>query len=79
MSENENIYSEYDQLAKNWRKAWEEWNEVMVRITLAFSKFENPPLEDLDLEERLKEQVDLFYAEMKEFQAILTNRQRDSK
>ncbi len=74
MSENENIHSEWDQLVKNWRKVWDEWSEVMDRITLA----ENPPHEDLELAERSKEQVDSAWAKMKEFQANLINRQRGS-
>ena len=76
MSEYENAHSEWAQLVKDWRKPWEEWNEVMVRITLAFSKFENPPDEDLKLAESLREKVDSADAKMKEFQANLINRQR---
>ena len=78
MSKNENIRSEWDQLVKNWRPVWDEWNKVMDRITLAFSKFENPPHEDLELADRLKKQVDSAWAKMKGFQAILINRQRGS-
>ena len=77
MSEYENAHSEWAQLVKDWRKPWEEWNEVMVRITLAFSKSENPTPEDLDLEERLNEKVGLAQAKMDEFKANLINRQRD--
>ena len=78
MSKNENIHSEWDQLVKNWRKVWDPWNAVMNRITLAFSKFENPPHEDLELADHLREQVDSAEAKMKEFQAKLINRQRGS-
>ncbi len=78
MSKNENIHSEWVELVKIWRKVWDEWNEVMVRITLAFSKFETPPHEDLELAERLGEQKDSAEAKMKEFQANLINRQRGS-
>lgn len=78
MSKNENIHSEWEQLVKNWRKVWDEWSEVMDRITLAFSKFENPPHEDLEIADRLMEQVDSAWAKMKEFQAIQINRQRGS-
>ena len=74
MSENENIPSEWDQLVKDWRKPWEEWQEVMARITLAFSQSENPTPEDLDLEERLDEKVGLAQAKMDEFKANLINR-----
>ena len=79
MSKNENIHSEWDQLVKNWRKVWDPWNEVMNRITLAFSKFENPPHKDLELANRLREQVDSAWAKMKEFQAKLINRQRGQR
>ncbi len=78
MSKNENIHSEWAELVKSWRKVWDEWNEVMGRITLAFSKFETPPHEDLELAERLMKRVDSALAKMKEFQAIQINRQRGS-
>ena len=76
MSKNENPHSEWTQLVKNWRKVWDEYNEVMNRITLSFSKFENPPDEDIELAERLREQSDLASAKMEEFRTILINRQR---
>ncbi len=78
MSKTENIHSEWDQLVKNWQKVWDELSELMDRITLAFSKFENPPHEDLELADRLMEQVDSAWAKMKEFQAIQINQQRGS-
>ena len=46
----------------------------MNRITLAFSKFENPSDEDLELADRLKEQSDAAWAKMKEFQSNPDNR-----
>ena len=46
----------------------------MNRITLAFSKFENPSDEDLELADRLKEQLDAAWAKMKEFQINPDNR-----
>ncbi len=78
MSKNENAHSEYSQLVKIWREALDEYNKVMDPITLAFSKSEIPPHEDLALAERLGEQVDSAMAKMKEFQANLINRQRGS-
>ena len=78
MSKNENAHSEYSQLVKIWRKVWDEWNEVMNRNALAFSKFESPPHKDLELADRLMGQVDSAWAKMKEFQANLINRQRGS-
>ncbi len=78
MSKNENVHSEYSQLVKIWREAWDELGKVMGRITLAFSNFESPPHEDLELADCLMEQVDSAWAKMKEFQAILINRQRGS-
>ncbi len=78
MSKNENVHSEYKELVRIWRKVWDQWNEVMNRNALAFSNFESPPHKDLELAERLKEQVDSAWAKMKGFQAILINRQRGS-
>ncbi len=72
VSKNENNPSEYDRLVKDWRKVWEEWNEVMARITLTST----PPDEDLESAKRLGEQVDAAWERLKEFQAILINRQR---
>lgn len=73
MSKNENAHSEWDQLVKNWRKVWDEWNEVMDRITLTST----PTDEDLESAKRLGEQVDAAWEKLKEFQATLINRQRD--
>ncbi len=78
MFKNENAHSEYSQLVKIWREALDEYNKVMDPITLAFSKSEIPPHEDLVLAERLGEQVDSAMAKMKAFQANLFNRQRGS-
>ena len=78
MSKYDNIHSEWDDLVKIWRKVWDPWNEVMGRITLAFSQSETPPHEDLELADRLREQIDSAEAKMKEFQAKLINRQRGS-
>lgn len=73
MSENENLHGQWDQLVKDWRKPWDELNVVMNRITLAFSKFENPPDEDLELADRLKEQADSAWEKMKAFQVTQIN------
>ncbi len=78
MSKNENVPSEYKQLVKIWRPAWDELKKVNNRIDLAFSNFENPSHEDLELANRLREQEGLAWAKMKEFQANLINRQRGS-
>ncbi len=78
MSKNENVHSEYSQLVKIWRPVWDELNKVMNRIDLAFSKFENPSHEDLELADRLREQEGLAWAKMQECKANLINRQRGS-
>ena len=78
MSKNENVDSEYSQLVKIWRPLWDELKKVNNRIDLAFFTIENPSQEDLELAERLGEQVNSAMAKMKEFQANLINRHRDS-
>ena len=78
MSKNENVDSEYSQLVKIWRPLWDELKKVNNRIDLAFFTIENPSQEDLELAERLGEQVNSAMAKMKEFQAKLLNRQRGS-
>jgi hypothetical protein len=70
----ENISREWNRHVSDWQSIWDEWNEAMNRITLAFSKFENPSDEDLELADRLKEQSDAAWAKMKEFQSNPDNR-----
>ncbi len=78
MSENEDVPSEYSQLLRNWREAWDEWHKVMDRIELARSKPGGPPDEDLELAERLLERADSAFENLKEYQAYLFNRLRGS-
>ena len=68
----------FEELVRIWRKVWDELKKVNNRIDLAFSRFENPSHEDLELADRLREQEGLAWAKMKEFQANLINRQRGS-
>ena len=77
MPEIDHVHEEWLQLVRDWRSPWDEWNEVMGRITLAFSRFENPPNEDLELANRLQEQIDAAMARMREFQRTLMLRSRD--
>ena len=74
MPEIDQVHGEYRRLVRDWRSPWDEWNEVMGRITLAFP---NPPSEDLELANRLREQADAAWARMKEFQRTLVLRPRD--
>ena len=78
MSKNEDVPSEYKQLVKIYRKLRDEYDEVIRRNWLDFSNFQNPSDEDLDLAERLEEQVNSALAKMQEFKANLFNRQRGS-
>ena len=71
MPEDEQVHEKWRQLVRDWRSVWDSWNEVMDRITLAFSQFENPSDEDLELEDRLRTQVDAANARMDEFRRTL--------
>ena len=77
MPEDEKIHEEWLRLVREWRSVWGEWNEVMARITLAFSRFENPPNDDLELANQLEEQEDAARARMKEFIQKRVLRRRD--
>ena len=77
MPKDEQVHEEWHQLVDDWRSAWDKWNEFMGRITLAFSRFENPPDEDLELADQFEKQADAAWARMKEFQRMLVLRQRD--
>ena len=74
MSKNAIVPSEYKRLVKIWRKVWKKWNEVMNRNALAYANFESPPHEDLELADRLLEQVNLALAKMQDFKANTINR-----
>ena len=67
--------SEWNQLVGAWKPIWEEWQEVMERITLAFIKTENPSNEDLELEDRLNEQLKVIRAKMDDCKSNMINRQ----
>ena len=67
MPEDEQVHEKWCQLVRDWRSDWDAWNEVMVRMTLAFSRSENPSDEDLELEERLHIQVRAAEARMDDF------------
>ncbi len=66
MPEDEQVHEEWSQLIRDWRSVWEPWNQVMARLTLAFSQSENPSSDDLELEDRLRTQVDAAEARMEE-------------
>ncbi len=57
MPDDEQVHEEWHQLLQDWRSVWESWNEVMDRITLAFSQSGNPSDDDLALEDRLHKQL----------------------
>ena len=71
MPEDKQAHEEWRQLIRDWRSVWEPWNEVMDRITLAFSQSGNPSDDDLELEDRLRTQVDAANARMDEFRRAL--------
>ena len=74
MPEIDQVHEEWRQLVRDWRDPWDEWNEVMDRITLAFA---NPPDEDFELANRLLDQINAAMARMKEFQRTLVLRSCD--
>ncbi len=57
MPVDEQAHEEWRRLVQDWRSVWDPWNEVMDRITRAFSRGENPETVDLDLAEQLDEKV----------------------
>ena len=71
MPEDEQVHEEWCRLVRGWRSVWEMWNEVMERITLAFSHSGNPSDDDLEVEDRLRTQVDAATARMGEFRRAL--------
>ncbi len=71
MPEDEQVHEKWCQLVRDWRSVWDAWNEVMVSMTLAFSRSENPSDEDLELEDRLNTQVKAAQARMDEFKRTL--------
>ena len=71
MPKDEQFHTEWQQLVEDWRSAWDKWNEIMDRITLAFSRFESPPDEDLELADHRKEQAETAMGRMEDFQKIL--------
>ncbi len=71
MPEDEQVHEEWSQLIRDWRSVWEPWNEVMARLTLAFSQSENPSGDDLELEDRLHTQVDAAEARRDKFRRTL--------
>ncbi len=71
MPEDEQVHEEWCQLVRDWRSVWERWNEVMDRITLAFSQSGNPSDDDLELEDRLRTQERAAQGRMDEFRRTL--------
>ena len=77
MPEGEQAHEEWSQLIRDWRSVWEPWNEVMDRIALAVSQSGNPSDDDLELEDRLRTQVDAAEVRMaKRRQALLLSQAR---
>ena len=69
-----NIRREWNRVVSDWHSIMAEWNMVMNWTTLAYSKFENPSNEDLELADSLNVQSDAAWARMKEFQSKPANR-----
>ncbi len=67
---------EWRRLLQDWRSVWDPWNEVMDRITWAFSRGENPETADLDLVDQLDEKVKAAEVKMDEFRRKLMLRWR---
>ncbi len=67
-------HEEWRRLVQDWRSVWDPLNEVMDRMTLAFSRGENPETADLDLAEQLDEKVKAADAKMDEFKRKLVLR-----
>ena len=65
------MHEEWRRLVQDWRSVWDPLNEVMDRMTLAFSRGENPETADLDLAEQLDEKVKAADAKMDEFRRKL--------
>ena len=77
MPEDEQVHETWGQLIRGFRSVWEPWNEVMDRITLAYSQSGNPSDDDLALEDLLYTQVEAAEARLDEFrQALLRARTR---
>ena len=75
MPEFEISQSGWKKLIAERRPIWEEWNKVMDRLTLAFTGSGIPSEEDLDLEEKIKKQLDGVEARMTEFRSNLLRQQ----
>ena len=71
MPQDQQVHEKWSQLVRDWRSVWDPWNEVMDRITLAFSQFENPSHEDIGLEDQLRKQVDAAEMRMQEFRRTI--------
>ena len=63
------IISERDQLLADWRRVRDELIKVDKRNWLSYSIFENPPHEDLELADRLAEQLVSARKNMRELHA----------
>ena len=74
MPRGKQAHEEWQRLVEDWRNVFAPWNEVWDRITLAFSRFENPETADLELADQLDEQKKAAEAKMDEFRRKLMQR-----
>ena len=74
MSNSEHRDSEWVRLIREWRPIWDEWNEVMNRLDLAFMTSGVPSQDDLNQERDLRTKLNDIEARMDDCRARIRQR-----